>query len=422
MYCLVDCNSFYASCERVFDPRLKNKPIVVLSNNDGCCIAASSEAKACGIHIGQPHFEVKDLIRQHDIQVFSSNYELYGDMSRRVVEVLRQFVDTEAIEVYSIDESFLTFSAERGHDWDQLGQRIATTIERWTGIPVHIGFGATKTLAKAASVLAKKSPTGVCSLADKSQFEIELRLETLSIEKVWGIGRALSKKMHQLGIRTAGALGRMPLRTAQLLGTITLRRTVAELQGTACIELDTSDGKHDSVICTRSFGRSVTELGFLEDAIAHYLFRACEKLRQYERLARTCHFYIRTGKHSPQRAYASRSVHISAASHNPSTWLAAVLPQVHHLYKPGFRYGKAGVGFFNLSSTEAIQLPLHIPAYSAELDRVEQLYHTVDQVNAKWGSNTLKLGRIVSRRPWRGRRELLSQRYTTKLDEVMVAG
>lgn len=294
-FALIDCNNFYVSCERVFDRRLEGVSVLVLSNNDGCAIARSQEVKALGIKMGAPAFTLKDLIRQHGIRVFSSNYTLYGDMSRRVNAAIDTLCpDTE---IYSIDETFLSLAGFPGRDLVAMGQDLRATVARWTGIPTCVGIGPTKTLAKLGNAVAKKQLAfnGVCDLLDEAKRAAVLH--AFPVEDVWGIGRATVMKLATLGITTAGGLCGLDLKRARSLGTVTLERTVLELRGMSCLALEEVAPQRKGMAVTRSFGRPVTSLDELREAVAAYATRAGEKLRQHGLVAGQLAAFFHTSPH-----------------------------------------------------------------------------------------------------------------------------
>lgn len=280
IYGLIDCNNFYVSCERVFRPDLEGVPVIVLSNNDGCAIARSNEAKALGIKMGDPEFQLRDLIRREQIRVFSSNYALYGDMSRRVGETLATIIPS--VEAYSIDESFLDLSEFRSRDVEVLTRELRDRVLRWTGIPTCVGFGPTKTLAKLANYVAKKRPAhrGVCDL--RSPLIRAAVLPTIPVEEVWGVGGASVAKLEKIGVKTAAELAALEPETARRLMTVTGGRTVMELRGVSCMPLELVEPVRKGIAVTRSFGASVLTWAGMNEAVVSYAARAAEKLRRHK--------------------------------------------------------------------------------------------------------------------------------------------
>src|SRR5215475_13662811 len=342
LFALIDCNNFYVSCERLFQPTLLGKPVVVLSNNDCCVIARSDEAKAHGIPMGLPAFKLADLAKQHSIEVYSSNYTLYGDLSARVMTTLTQW--TPDVEVYSIDEAFLQFSLVPPDALTAYGQAIRATIYQWTGIPVSIGIGPTKTLAKLANRLAKRAgeAQGVVALTSPSQ--IEATLAQTPIEDIWGIGRGYTRRLHAHEIRTALQLCHVSDRwVRQELGIVGLR-LVWELRGISCLPLELCPPPKQSLMVSRSFGRPITTLVEMREAVATYITRAAEKLRRYHVAAGVLTVFLMTNRFADEPQYSnSVTMSLPVATQDTAELIKYALRGVEQISREGYRYQKAGV-------------------------------------------------------------------------------
>ncbi|TKB82361.1 MAG: Y-family DNA polymerase, partial [Nitrospira sp.] len=385
IFALVDCNNFYASCERVFNPRLEGKPIVVLSNNDGCVVARSNEAKALGIAMGVPEFQIRPLLRAHQVQVFSSNYTLYGDMSQRVMETLEQFCPD--LEIYSIDEAFLSLSGFTSRNFTEYGRTIRTTVKRWTGLPVSVGIAETKTLAKIANRVAKRTPdtNGVFDLLACS--DRDALLGRVPVEEVWGIGRNLTRLLNQHGIMTA-----LQLREAdnqwirKHLGIVGLR-LVMELRGISCLDLEECPTPKQSLTCSRAFGQLISTLADMEEAVSSYTSRVAEKLRR-ERLAATVLTVCLTTnefKEGPQYSNAV-TLKLPVATDSTSDLIRSALQGIRTIYREGYRYKKAGVILTGLVPASQTQADLFD---SQDRGKSKRLMSALDAINNRWGADTL---------------------------------
>ncbi len=414
---LVDCNSFYASCEKVFRPELRRRPVVVLSNNDGCVVARSAAAKSLGIAMGAPYFQVRPLCRRAGVAVFSSNYAFYGDMSRRVMEVLSRWAPH--LEVYSIDEAFLEFTGIRAAAEEPFGRGLVQTVRRWTGIPVSLGIGPTKTLAKVASRCAKRSPGGVRILLDPAEQRREL--DALPVEEVWGVSGGWGKRLRGLGINTAGQLRAADPGMIRRTFSIVLERLVRELRGEVCLDLEAMPPPKKNISVSRSFGRRVTDLHDLEEAVACYTARAAEKLRAQSGVAGGIYVYIRTsgfGDGAAQYANAWSAGFPTAVSQTGAL-IRTALDGVRRIYRPGYLYKKAGVILLDLQSNQAVQGDLFDrPAQPPGRD--DALMQAVDRLNRVMGRDTVAFAAQGLSRPWALRADLRSPRYTTRWDELPV--
>lgn len=387
MFGLVDCNNFYASCERVFQPKLEGVPIVVLSNNDGCIIARSNEAKALGIPMGGAFYQVKPLCQKHGVQVFSSNYSLYGDMSRRVMQVLTE--SCPAVEIYSIDEAFLDLSGISPERLIPLMRELRTKVKQWTGIPVSIGMAPTKTLAKAANRLAKKDLGcgGVKMLATPEAQNTALA--SLDVGDVWGIGHRLSAKLNALDYTTALDLcGADPLSIRRQFNVV-LERLVRELQGESCLTLEEVRPARQTILSSRSFGRLVTDIKDFEQAVATYTCRGAEKLRQDDLLAQAVLVMVRTNpfKAKEPQYRASQVVALPYPTDDNRVLATHTLQGLRTIYRKGFRYHKAGIMLLDLMPSDRWQPTLfHQPDPKAQA-----VMQTLDKLNRRYGRHTLRL-------------------------------
>ena len=413
LFALVDCNNFYVSCERVFCPRLNGRPVVVLSNNDGCIVARSAEAKALGLAMGTPLFKCRDLCRRHQVQIFSSNYTLYGDMSRRVVECLEHF--TPDVEVYSIDEAFLRLDKLPGCP-TQRAHRLRTSVGRWTGIPVSVGLATTKTLAKVANRLAKNTPKGVCDLADPQ--ERDEALTQLQVDQVWGIGPRYKALLNRHGITTALQLSRAPEPWIQRHMTVVGRRLVRELRGISCLSLDQAPAAKKAISRSRSFGRPVRDFDQLTEALATRVAEAARALRQQKSVAAHLQIHIETSPFAgPYYARAITARLDSPTAATPQLSRCARLA-LERIFKPGYTYKRAGVLLSGIQPQQTVQLNLFNPAYYD--GRQRQLMAAVDQINSRFGRSALRFAAQGLAQPWAMRQDQRSPRFTTNWDELAV--
>ncbi len=417
-FALVDCNNFYASCERVFNPKLEGKPVVVLSNNDGVIIARSNEAKALGIKMATPIFKVQDIIDRYHVNVFSSNYVLYGDMSHRVISILRD--SASEVEVYSVDEAFLKLDGLQ-EDLSKFGSAIRDKVKKWTGIPISVGIAETKTLAKVANELAKKNPQyqGVLDFSDLREDMIDKYLVQLDISDVWGIGRKLSPMLRIHGIKTARDLKYASDQWIRKCINVLGLKTVHELRGIPCIQLEENPAPKKSIASTRSFGRPVLSLTELKQAVALYCTIASEKLREARQVASAIQVFIHTNFHRQDQAQYSNSAATMfprPTSHTP-TMIKSAHKLLEQLYKPGYKYKKAGIILTKLMPKDQIQLDLFNEHKSNP--RNDRIMQTLDKVNAKYGRNTLSLAALGITKPWKMRQLRKSKRFTTSWQEVI---
>ena len=415
---LVDCNNFYASCERLFAPHLEGRPLIVLSNNDGCAVARSNEAKALGIPMGAPFHTLRDLIRRHDIAVFSSNYALYGDLSARVMQTLEMAVPR--MEIYSIDEAFLDLTGFSRIDPDPFCRDLRRQVRRATGIPVSIGIAPTRTLAKAANRVAKKSPHsgGVLDITDPSVREHTLA--GLAVGDIWGVGPRWANRLEAEGIRTAVQLrDARPAWVRQRFGVV-LERTLLELRGIPAIDWETAPPPPQSITCSRSFGQKITDAAQLREAVAHYTARAAERLRRRRMLARTLLVFIAASRFSgrDRPCHDTLSITLPEATDDTIRLTGQALRGVTAVHRPGFRYHRAGVLLLDLVPERGHQPSLFGDA--TDRSRSERLMRTVDDLNRRLGGGTVRLGAEGLRPAWGARQERKSPAYTTNWQELPV--
>ncbi len=412
-FALVDCNNFYVSCEKVFNPGLEGKPVVVLSNNDGCIIARSNEAKALGIKMGEPFFRCREIIQRYNVRVYSSNFSLYGDMSARVMETLGLLCPD--MEIYSIDEAFL--SLDKGiPDPIAWGMGVRKTVLKWTGVPVSIGIGPTKTLAKVAAHVAKAMPEGVVYTGA----DADAVLKDVDVADVWGIGVKYARKLKAMGIRTALELKNLPDNWIKRHMRSTGLRTVMELKGIACIQLGDVAFTKKSVMCSRSFGRDVHDLAELEEAVAAYASRAAEKIRAQGSAASCIQIFLASGSlRETGHGIVSSSVELPEATSYTPEIIRMVKLMVGRLYRSGTVYKKAGVILSGLVDRGKVQKSLFCP--SRETPASQRLMETMDSLNQRWGRGTITFAAGGIERPWKMRQARRSPRFTTSWDELPLA-
>lgn len=412
---LVDCNNFYVSCERVFNPKLCRRPVVVLSNNDGCIVARSQEAKALGIPMGAPYFQWKDLMHAHDVVVLSSNYALYGDMSQRVMATLAHF--NPELEIYSIDEAFL--SLEKDQDPEAYCRLIRKTVLQWTGIPVSIGIATTKTLAKVANAQAKRNPN-LKGVYHPTQTQLEAILNTLPVGEVWGIGSRLSIHLIKKGIHTVSQLCSQEDTWIRKQLSVHGLRTVWELRGKSCFSIEETPSPKQSIMTSRSFGRPVLAKKELHEAVASYAARGAEKLREEGLLAGWLQVFIMTSPHQEEGAYAN---HASFILPQPSAYTPALLEgaakMLEHIYRPGFAYKKAGVLLGGLVPKHTYQMDLFISQDLAKEAKEKAVMALLDQANHRFGYPILQFAAEGIARPWKMKKSCRSPCFTTRWEDLL---
>ncbi|WP_433589612.1 translesion error-prone DNA polymerase V subunit UmuC [Pseudomonas koreensis] len=410
---LIDCNSFYASCERVFRPDLAKVPIVVLSNNDGCVIARSYDAKPY-VKMGEPYFQIKHKLKQHGIIPFSSNYALYGDMSERVMTLIESMVPS--VEVYSIDEAFVDLTGIT--DLDGLGRQIRSQVLRCAGIPVGVGIAQTKTLAKLANHTAKRLQAqtgGVVNICDPIKRDWVLR--NTDVAEVWGVGRRMKAHLDTMGIKSAMDLAKADPWTLRKNFSVVIEKTARELAGTPCLELEEPDPPKQEICCSRMFGTRLTELAPIKEAVATYMMRASEKLRAQNSLCKKVRVSIRTGMFNPEEAKYANGVVIDMPYPTDDVRLLtkAAVDALDRVYRPGFKYSKAEVLLLNLCQPGEYTDDLFAASQPIESTKVMAV---LDQINERWGRGTLRAASVPGNPEWAMRREMMSQSYTTRLDQL----
>lgn len=416
IFALVDCNNFYVSCERVFNPGLVGKPVIVLSNNDGCAVARSNEAKALGIKMGVPLYQIKDIIEKNQVQVFSSNYALYGDMSQRVMRTLTQF--SPAMEIYSIDEAFLELSHFNRVDLSQYVRNLKNTVERWTGIPVSVGVAKTKTLAKLANQIAKKSQraNGILDLSrDKYQTEA---LAAVAVGDVWGVGRRYAKFLTAKGINNA-----LQLRDAEpalirrkmgIVGT----RLLDELQGISCYPLAKSPPRKKSTTVSRSFREEIESIDELLAAVSAYATRGAEKLRREKTVAGVLTVYVMTNRFKENYYYNSTTIALPVRTNNTPELIKYAQEALRKIYKKGCRYRKAGILLNDLGSEKMVQANLFD---TVDRPRAKRLMLAVDEINSEIGPGTIAYGAVglACNQRWETTFRQRSKSYTTNWQQLL---
>ena len=415
VFALIDCNAFYVSCERVFNPKLNNRPVVALSNNDGCIISRSKEAKALGIKMGVPLFKVKDIVEKEKVVVFPSNYTLYADMSRRVMNIISS--SSPYTEIYSIDEAFVELSS-LPIDYESYAHQLRQTILQHTGIPVSIGIASTKTLAKVANHKAKKddSLNGVCSLVNYNN--IDQILELTEVGDVWGVGRRLSKKLINHGIHNAKLLKNCSDSWIRKMMSVNGLKTITELRGISCIPLEEYSMTRKSCCTTRSFGKLLTNLEDIEQAVTTFARRAAERIRS-ESLAASCvSVFVRTNPFDKKSAYYSNGASrtLSHPTHDSITIIETALLLTKRIFKNNYQYKKAGVLLSGLCDESEIQETLFEKNYNQNSD----LMSAVDAINYRYGRDTLQMASECKVGNWKQKRENCTRNYTTQIDRLLL--
>ncbi len=400
---LIDCNSFYVSCERLFNPKIRNKPVVVLSSNDGCIISRSTEAKTLGIKMGEPYFKAKDIMVKNNVYVFSSNYSLYGDLSRRVMRTLKRF--NSEIEIYSIDEAFLDLSNFPDNKIEHIGKEIKDIVLQWTGIPTSIGIAKTKTLSKVANHIAKKTKSGVVSLIGVK--DIDPILEKVEINDIWGVGKQLTKFFIKNGISNAKQLKNVSNTWIKKNSNVLSSRTAMELRGISCIDLETTSSKRKSCVVSRSFAKKVEKLQELQESITSYCLNAAEKIRSESLIAKSITVFIRTNPFQNQFAYYSNSktIDIPIATDNSIEIVKTALTGLKDIFKNGYRYQKAGIMLSGLSDLQGSNNLFS----SIKDDKIKNLMKTIDNTNYRFGRSTLSLASAGINKKWNIKRQHYSK-------------
>ena len=417
-YALVDCNAFYCSCERVFSPRLAGRPVVVLSNNDGCVIARTNEAKALGIAMGEPWFKVRERVdvRRHRLVVRSSNYPLYGSMSRRVMQVLADFAPR--LEVYSIDEAFLGWRGVAVGELAERAQDVRRTVLRWTGIPVGVGVGRTKVLAKLANRAAKRS-AGVCVLDHESAAGRAL-LEGWPCSEIWGIADRWARRLAALGIYTAAQLARANRIVLRRQFGVVMERITLELNGLPCLALEEAEPTRQNICCSRTFGKPVESLSELGEAVATHASRAAEKLRRQDLAAAALQVFIHTNAHRPDEPqhYGQAGSELLEPSSFTPTLVGEASRILRAIYRAGHRYSKAGVLCLGLVPRAGRQASLFQPPARERDEKEKRLMAAVDEINAVHGRHAIRPLRMGFGQAWKAKAERCSPRYTTRWSDL----
>ncbi|MGV1016840.1 MAG: Y-family DNA polymerase [Fluviibacter phosphoraccumulans] len=421
---LIDGNNFYVSCERVFQPELEGKPVVVLSNNDGCVVARSAEVKALGVPMGIPWFKLKDLAKQHGIIAKSSNYTLYGDMSQRMHSVIAQFSPEQ--EIYSIDETFLDLTGFN-RDLVAYGQEIRQRVRQWTGIPVCVGIGSSKTLAKLANHCAKKAHVpsmadGVTDLNQLSASGLRELFSRIEVGEVWGVGRKIQERLGGMGIETVQQLKDSSLSRIKKEFNVVLARTVAELNGESCLALEEVAQPKQQIMSSRSFGQPVFLLEDLNEAVVSYTSRACEKLRHQNHVAGSIQVYLRTNPFKPDEPQYNNGVTVKLLHPTNNTFrlAEAALYGLKKIYKLGYAYKKAGIMLTDLCPEHQVPVDLFSGIDQPETQRAKTLMATLDEINAKMGRGTVRSAGEGIQKAWAMRSSNKSKAFTTDWEQLAI--
>ncbi len=412
---LVDCNSFYVSCERLFNPKIQKKAVVVLSNNDGCVISRSKEAKDLNIKMGEPYFKVKDLVKKNKVEVYSSNYALYGDISRRVMKVLKTF--SPKVEIYSIDEAFidLSFIDEKG--LEDYGREIRSRVLKWTGIPTSVGISSTKTLSKVANNIAKKENAGVIYLSEK----IDEKLKKFPIEDVWGVGKQLSKFYRKNNINNAYDLKNVSNTWVKKGTNVLGAKTAMELRGIPCIDLQVDQEKRKNCCVSRSFGRKVKDIEELEESVITHCLNAAEKIRADNQIAKTITVFIRTSPFDKNRKYYSnsKSIDLAIPTSNSIELIKNATKVLTEIYRYGFFYQKAGIILSGLRDADQNDQNLLTPLLE---NKSKKLMKAIDYTNTKYGRYAISIAQAGLNKAWKMRREHSSKIDTASFDSLPKIG
>lgn len=420
VFALIDCNNFFVSCERLFRPDLTNKPVVVLSSNDGCTVSRSNEAKLLGIPMGAPAFKYRDLFKREGVVPFSANFELYGDISRRITALLTSV--TPRIEIYSVDESFLDLSQLDITDYNEWGREVAARVLRYIGVPVSIGIAPTKTLAKLASDYAKKhqKARGAQSLVDEPA--TEQILSGTPIESIWGVGWRQAPKLRAYGVTTAAQLATLTPRLArQLLGGVRGEQLVRELQSMSCFDLELEGRVAKSISRTRTFGEDTQQLHVLESALASFATQAAYRLRRSHQLTRRAAIFLTTSRHKSNYRRWSREVKLPMPTADTGKLISETIRMLGELYEPRTDYHRAGVLLYDFVPQTQLQSDLLGERDFAAHARSSQRMRTIDAINRRHGRSHLHYASEDLARGWAPRRRLQSPRYTTVWDELSPA-
>ncbi|MFL4369473.1 Y-family DNA polymerase [Acinetobacter baumannii] len=413
VFFLIDVNNMYVSCERVFDPSLNNKPVIVLSNNDGCAVARSNEAKSLNIKMGVPLFQIKDIVQQHNVIVLSSNYAMYAEMSRRFHTILASYVTAEEVEPYSIDECFVDITAyEKNFDLEKVGQQMRQQIWKWLGLPVCVGIGRSKTEAKIANHIAKKNPgfNSVCDLVNMDPCNKEYYFSLIDVSEVWGVGRKHSKKLQSMGINTVLDLACTEPREMQKKFSIVMARTIYELQGISCIEIEHTPPSKKQIVASRSFGGRVTELTDLKEAISMYAQDACKRLRDEGLLCGCMIAFVQSNPFDPNVPFYNKSItgSFSEPTDCAIDFVKAATRMVSRIYKEGIKYKKCGVVLTGLEPKSGHTYDLLTDF--EQIEKKECLMQAMDGIHGKFGKKKIGVGPcFIPNRNWSMSRDKLSR-------------
>ncbi|WP_109067392.1 Y-family DNA polymerase [Acinetobacter baumannii] len=422
VFFLIDVNNMYVSCERVFAPSLNDKPVIVLSNNDGCAVARSNEAKSLNIKMGVPLFQIKDIVQQHNVIVLSSNYAMYAEMSRRFHTILASYVTAEEVEPYSIDECFVDFTAyEKNFDLEKVGQQMRQQIWKWLGLPVCVGIGRSKTEAKIANHIAKKNPgfNSVCDLVNMDPCNKEYYFAQIDVSEVWGVGRKHAKKLQGMGINTVLDLACAEPREMQKRFSIVMARTIYELQGISCIEIEHTPPSKKQIVASRSFGGRVTELTNLKEAISMYAQDACKRLRDEGLLCGCMIAFVQSNPFDPNVPFYNKSItgSFSEPTDCAVDFVRAATRMLNEIYKEGIKYKKCGVVLTGLEPKSGHTYDL-LTDFEI-IEKKEQLMRAMDSIHSKFGKKKVGVGPcFIPNRNWSMSRDKLSKN-PFKWDELL---
>ncbi|EMI6045488.1 Y-family DNA polymerase [Acinetobacter baumannii] len=422
VFFLIDVNNMYVSCERVFDPSLNDRPVIVLSNNDGCAVARSNEAKSLNIKMGVPLFQIKDIVQQHNVIVLSSNYAMYAEMSRRFHSILASYVTAEEVEPYSIDECFIDFTAyEKNFDLEKVGQQMRQQIWKWLGLPVCVGIGRSKTEAKIANHIAKKNPgfNSVCDLVNMDPCNKEYYFSLIDVSEVWGVGRKHSKKLQGMGINTVLDLACAEPREMQKKFSIVMARTIYELQGISCIEIEHTPPSKKQIVASRSFGGRVTELTDLKEAISMYAQDACKRLRDEGLLCGCMIAFVQSNPFDPNVPFYNKSItgSFSEPTDCALDFVRAATRMLNDIYKEGIKYKKCGVVLTCLEPKSGHTYDLLTDF--KHIEKKESLMQAMDGIHSKFGKKKIGVGPcFLPNRGWSMSRDKLSKN-PFRWDELM---
>ena len=414
MIMLIDCNNYYVSAERLFNPSARNKPVVVVSNNDGAVVSRSNEAKSLGIKMGTPLFEIKDIITKHNVEVFSSNYALYGDLSQRVMSIIAGIVPE--IEIYSIDEAFCNLSGYRIDILEELGTRIRRTINQWVGIPVSVGIAPTKVLAKVASKLAKKNGAGVCLLIDEDV--ITSALENFAVEDLWGIGYRYTQKLHGIGIHSAQDFRNLPATFVKKQFSVTGLRIVNELNSISCIPVEQFSKDRKAIGSAKGFGTPVSSLSELQEALTTYTSTCALKMRKQKSAASILSVFIQTNYFNKQdKQYSAyRTLTLPVASDLTPVLIKYGAHLLKSIYREGFNYKRVGILLTGLVPASTIQSDLF---EVKDLTKLSNVQRTIDSLNSRYSRDQVRFACQGFTKRWKMKQERLSSRFTTAIDEIL---